>query len=284
MSAPDLTGAGEVPSHEPSLQEPSPRESLRFGTIVIVGGGCYGGYYHRQLQRAARANALVADRVLIVDHDAKCAVARTLAAGTDTAPLDCELEIADWRAFFATYLDRAAHTPDQYARDAIVPSPLMPHLMGEWLVARARARAGGDVATHPFDRPPVVPWERAGDDGTHYVSFATWMCPINCIEPRICPHTKGERTWSMPARLADYARERNEAGEATEIAVLHCEHRAYGVGMFDTRAVIDADARIRAASERGVADVVIGTVSHCHGALTRLVIGAHAARGNSPDR
>ena len=40
--------------------------------------------------------------------------------------------------------------------------------------------------------------------------------------------------------------------------------------MFDTSEVIAADERIRAAGERGNADVIVGTVSHCHGALTRL--------------
>jgi hypothetical protein len=132
------------------------------------------------------------------------------------------------------------------------------------------------VSTEPFERVPDVPWERAGNDRTHYVSFATWMCPINCIEPRVCPHTKGERSWSMPERLAEHARETAAAGSPVEVAVLHCTHRAFGVGMFDTADVIDADARIRVAAARGAADVVIGTVSHCHGALTRLVIRAAA--------
>ena len=261
--------------------ERAPREPQRYGTIVIVGGGCYGGYYHRQLQRAARAGAITAERLLIVDRAAECAVAQTLAQGTDTAPIPCEMRISEWREFFPAYLNAAVESPEHVEHDAIVPSPLMPHLMGEWLVERARARSGGAVATRPFDAPPGVPWDRAGDDGTHYVSYATWMCPINCIEPRICPHTKGTRSWSMPERLASYAEERALAGQATEVAVLHCTHRAYGVGMFDTLDVVRADERIRLAAERGAPDVVIGTVSHCHGALTRLVLGAVATSSDS---
>jgi hypothetical protein len=252
------------------MSESESSEPQRYGTIVIVGGGCYGGYYVRQLDRAARAGALTAERLLVIDRDGSCAVAPTLAA----VAIPAELVVRDWREFFDEYLTGAAASPAGHAHDAIVPSPLMPHLMGEWLVSRARRRFGdAAVTTKPFDRVPAVPWERAGGEGTHYVSFATWMCPINCVEPRTCPHTREERGWSLPQRLASHGDEVRELGGNVEVATLFCRHRAYGVGMFDTAEVIDADRRIAAAGERGEADVIIGTVSHCHGALTRLLIG-----------
>jgi hypothetical protein len=267
MSAPERTAADEP---------------QRYGTIVIVGGGCYGGYYYRQLQRAASAGAIVADRLLIVDRNVECAVAQVIAAPREPAPVAAELRVAEWSEFFAAYLLDAVGNRGAFTHDAIVPSPLMPHLMGEWLVRRAREHSVGRVATQPFEQVPEVPWERSGGDGTHYVSFATWMCPVNCIEPRICPHTKETRSWSMPEQLAEHARALTAAGSPIELAVLHCSHRAYGVGMFDTGDVIDADVRIRAAARRGAAEVIIGTVSHCHGALTRLVIGAPSSGRDSP--
>ena len=237
----------------------SERESQHYATIVVVGGGCYGSYYVHQLQRAASAGALSAERVLVVDRDAAC-------PAREIAPIEqlrVEFVASDWSEFFDGYLTAAANAPDSARADAIVPSPLMPHLMGEWLVKRARQRFGDAVTTRPFDRAPDVPWERAGADGTHYVSFATWTCPVNCIEPRICPHTRETRDWSMPTALAR---------TGADVAVLHCVHRAYGVGMFDTMEVVRADEQIRTAPERGSAEVIIGTVSHCHGALTRLVL------------
>ena len=253
----------------------------RYSTIVVVGGGCYGSYYVRQLDRAASAGALVADRILVVDRDAECAVARSRASEAE-GQIPLQIVVRDWRDFFADYLAQAAdHGRGRESRfgaaaDAIVPSPLMPHLMGEWLVERARTRwSDRAVSTVPFEHVPDVPWERAGQEGTHYVSFATWTCPVNCIEPRICPHTRGPRSWSLPERLAEYRDAERDAGRHVEIAVLHCRHRAYGVGMFDTDEVVAADHRISDAADRGrAADIVIGTVSHCHGALTRLVIPA----------
>lgn len=250
--------------------------SNAYGTVIVVGGGCYGTYYVRQLRRAAAAGAIAARRVIVVDRDPQCAIARAIDtdSGASSVP-PVHVEVRDWAAFFGDYLEQGAAQPNSVGTDAIVPSPLMPHLMGHWLVARARARwPDRAVETVPFEQPPRVPWERAGRDDTHYVSFATWTCPVNCIEPRICPVTRGIRDWSLPVRLAEHATAEREAGRELESAVLHCTHRAYGVGMFDTATVIDADRRIAAAGAQGPTEVIIGTVSHCHGALTRLVIGA----------
>lgn len=244
-----------------------------FDSVVIVGGGCYGSYYVRQLQRAARAGAVTAERLIVVDRDAACRVSGQLnGARREPWPLPVVVEHQDWREFFASYLAAAAE--DGVAgRDAIVPSPLMPHLMAEWLIERARRRwPRRTVSAEPLDRVPEVPWSRAGPDATHYVSFATWMCPVNCIEPHVCPHTRGDRTWSLPVTISAHTRARQATDTGVTSVVLHCTHRAYGVGMFDTADVVVADRSIATAGERGRADVLIGTASHCHGALTRLVI------------
>jgi hypothetical protein len=258
---------------------PNRDDNQTYASIIVVGGGCYGTYYVRQLQRAAKAGALAADEIVVVDRDAGCAVAQDRAAHEAEGPLRVRFVIAEWRDFFREYLDRAATAAP--SSDAIVPSPLMPHLMGEWLVSRARRRfADREVDTPSLERVPQVPWERAGADRTHYVSFATWMCPVNCVEPRTCPHTRETRTWSLPVRIAEHADRETSEGRPLVAATLFCRHRAYGVGMFDTAEVVDADARIAASGDAGAADVLIGTVSHCHGAITRLVIGPRHA--NSP--
>lgn len=248
----------------------------RYGTIVIVGGGCYGSYYLRQLGRAARAGALAAERVLIVDRDPHCRVSSEL---DSEAPFETVIEASEWTPFFDSYLGEASsrfaaeagRTPD-----AIVPSPLMPHLMYEWLARRARARWPARVVESRQLVPPSgIPWQKRGEDGTHYVSFAEWICPVNCIEPALCPATRGERSWSMPPAVqavADEARRngRNLAGPV----IFHCQHRAYGVGMFDTNDVVAGDVLVQNAAEGGAVEVLVGTVSHCHGALSVLAVGA----------
>lgn len=256
----------------------SPREILRFGTIVVVGGGCYGSYYVRQLARAERAGAMSWDSLLVVDRDPDCAVSRLHA---DEQPPAMQLVTDAWEPFFREWLDRAAAGAAACDADAIVPSPLMPHLMADWLLARAQARwPERRIRTAPLAAPPDVPWQRAGEDGTHYVSFAEWMCPINCIEPARCPHTRGERTWSMPPALATYAERERVAGRPVAGPfVFHCSHRAYGVGMIDVRDVVAADAELARLGAMGAVSALVGTASHCHGAVRMIEVGALARFG-----
>lgn len=248
----------------------------RYGTVVVVGGGCYGSYYVRQLGRAVKAGALEYERLLVVDRDAACRVAseRTNASAerVDGAPTP-EVIVSEWESFFDRYLEEAERTGSE--NDAIVPSPLMPHLMYRWLLERARRRWPGRlIETRPLEGTPPMPWQHRADDGTHYVSYATWTCPINCVEPATCPHTRGPRSWSMPPGISDYVRSERERGRALEgPAIFHCTHRAYGVGMFDTTDVLAADRLVTEAGTRGAAEVLIATVSHCHGALNVLGIG-----------
>lgn len=228
-----------------------------FGRVVIIGGGCYGSYYLRQLRRARERGAVRIAELLVVDRDPDCAVAREPST-------DRTLVVEEWGAFLGRFL-ASPSAPD----DAIVPSPLMPHLLLHWLRDRAIARFPGQrVAIAVPDEVREVRWQRAGDDGSRYVSFADWMCPVNCIEPRICPHTKGERDWEMGRTVA-------AVPGVDAVAVLHCTHRSYGVGMIDVSEIQRADATVAAVGARGGAParVLVGTVSNCHGALGVLTVG-----------
>lgn len=245
-----------------------------YGSVIVVGGGCYGSYYVRQLERALAAGAIEFESVVVVDRDQQCAVSQIDAPRTS-------LVVAEWDRFFDDYLSSAGSD----SRDAIVPSPLMPHLMYQWLLERARRRwPGRDIRTVALATDPDTPWQSSAPDGTRYVSYATWQCPINCVEPRLCPHTRALRDWSMPDAAARLVARTLESPSAVEAApgagrlagpvIFHCTHRAFGVGMFDTRDVVAADEFVRNTAAHAATDLLVGTVSHCHGALNVLHVGA----------
>ncbi|MEA2713883.1 MAG: hypothetical protein QOK27_1844, partial [Gemmatimonadales bacterium] len=53
-----------------------------------------------------------------------------------------------------------------------------------------------------------------------------------------------------------------------------CEHRVFGVGMFDVAAVLGGDAVVtEAGTAQSPVDVLVGTVSSCHGAVNLLHLG-----------
>jgi hypothetical protein len=122
----------------------------------------------------------------------------------------------------------------------------------------------------------------AAPDGTRYVSYADWLCPTHCIEPATCPVTRAPRTWDMAeamvALAGRLALDRPTAGPV----LFECRHRVYGVGMFDAAAVRAGDGIVtRAGAERRM-DVLVGTVSGCHGAAGLLRLGDPVARPDRP--
>jgi hypothetical protein len=53
-----------------------------------------------------------------------------------------------------------------------------------------------------------------------------------------------------------------------------CKHRVYGVGMFDVSAVRAGDLAVASAGASGhPVDVLVGTISSCHGAVNLLRLG-----------
>jgi hypothetical protein len=241
----------------------------RFRDVAIIGGGCYGTFYAGQLAQAMARGRLEAARVVLVDHDSKCQASREL--GPEPGR---ELVVADWGEFLDRFLEAPSPEPGS-PDDAIVPSPLMPHLMAEWLLRRARRRwVGRPVGFTPADLPLGTPYDVAGKDGQRYVSFADWLCPTHCVEPHICPVIRGPRTWEMTEAVTEYA-DRLDREHPTRGPILFVtRHRAFGVGMFDAaEARAAGEVLERAGGEGGEVDLVVATVSSCHGAVGLLRLG-----------
>jgi hypothetical protein len=235
--------------------------------VAIIGGGCYGDFYSRQLETARRKGGLQVRRILVVDRDPSCRAARENSGG--------EVVVSDWADFLRGFLEAPAPAPGA-ADDAVVPSPLMPHLMASWLLETARRRWPARAVTLETPEQPLgTPYDAIGPDGTRYVSFADWICPTHCIEPLTCPVIRGPRTWEMGDALGEYvarlARRRPTAGPA----LFTTRHHAFGVGLFGGAEIRASRAVVEAAGDaHREVDVVVGTVSACHGAISLLRLAA----------
>ena len=238
----------------------------------MVGGGCYGSFYASQLAKAKARGKTEYRTVIVVDRNPDCQARREL----DDAP-DRQFVTADWTTFFDRFL--TVRPSDRPTDDQIVPSPHMPHLMFEWVLRRARARwpqrevsvvpVPGSVPT-PYDRPS------AGEDETRYVSWADWICPTHCIEPAQCPAIGAPRTWEMADTVRDLAEQLRANGRVVSgPALFVCKHQVFGVGMFSAESVRAGDRLVEETGAKGdAAEILVGTISSCHGALNLLRLSA----------
>jgi hypothetical protein len=237
--------------------------------VAIIGGGCYGSFYAGQLEAACRKGRLSVRRVLVVDRDPACRAAAELAAFPGR-----EIVVAGWEEFLRDFLEAAAPGPGE-PDDAVVPSPLTPHLMAGWLLDTARKRwPGRDAALAVPEIPLGTPYDALGPDGTRYVSFADWICPTHCIEPLTCPMIRAPRTWEMGDALVEYSARLDRDRPTRGPALFTTRHHVFGVGMFGAGEIRASRATVDAAGEPGGAvDVVVGTISACHGAVSLLRLG-----------
>ncbi len=75
----------------------------------------------------------------------------------------------------------------------------------------------------------------------------------------------------MSDAVGEYVARINARRRAVGLALFVTRHRTHGVGMFDLAAVRQARSILTSAlAEATPADVVVATVSSCHGAVTIL--------------
>lgn len=207
----------------------------------------------RQLLRAVAAGRLETERIVVVDRDPACAA---------RAHSDPRLEFAV--AAWSDWLD--AHLRGLGAHDHLVPYHWAPHLLVDWLrreAERASAQAlRGGAPLPAFE----LPFERDTRGGDRALSYATWPCPPACIEPELCPHTRGPKHWSLAARLAT-------APPGFDAAlVFRSLHLVQGVGTVPVIEIHAALERLLALAKGGERRLLVATASHCHGLATALTV------------
>jgi hypothetical protein len=228
---------------------------LHVPTFVVLGGGPIGTASARQLLRAVAAGRLATERIVVIDRDAQCEAARL-----DDGRV--EIAVADWNAWLEAHADAvgpAAH---------LVPYHWAPHVLVNWLSAEV-VRAGGS-AHRGGEVPKVgVPVDRATRDGDRALSYATWLCPPTCIEPALCPHTRGPKDWSL---AGDLARPQADPG-LHEPIVFRCLHLVWGVGTIPMSDILGARDRVVAGIAGRTRRYLVATSSHCHALATMVEVG-----------
>lgn len=219
---------------------------VRVPSFIVIGGGVDGARMVRQLLRAREAGRLETGAIVVVDRDPSCAAS---SLGPPVTPV-----VADWDEWLAAHLgawDSGGH---------LVPYHWAPHLLETWLAGEVR-RAGGTAERGGPLAPRGLPFERATGAGDRALSYASWPCPPMCIEPRLCPHTRGLRDWSLAADL-----ERPAPGDAAdESMVFRTMHLTYGVGTIPVLEIRAARDRMVGAARGGAGRTfVVATSSHCH--------------------
>ncbi|MGD8396474.1 MAG: hypothetical protein PVF43_13480 [Candidatus Eiseniibacteriota bacterium] len=243
-------------------------------TYTIIGGGCFGSFYVRQLRRWAKRQHGPVGRIVVVDRDPECRVACEAREAPDPR---LELRIGDWVEVLCELVPRLASARSPVT-DRLVPSCHAPHVLLQSLSRlTGREPIGAEVGRELF-AGLSTPFVHDLENGCYAVSYATWTCPVNCIEPETCPAIRQPLDWDVGTALRAYAAERADRIDACHI--LSCQHEAFGVGTIPLAAIVDAYRVLRDGptgagtthddgARRGRVSAV-ATVSTCHGVIGAL--------------
>ena len=240
--------------------------------FIVVGGGCFGSHHIRHIEKGRTRGRISPEaRIIVVDRNARPPVLETPEIAENPRITFVQ---SDW-------LDYMKANWDLLPADAeVIPAPVAPHLAFEWLVWSLRERLGDQAImiepmAHEFGG---LPYEYLDPSGCRYISAANWICPTNCRAPHICPMTRGERTWELKDTIEEFAASHPDHIAAS--VVLKPLFRMPGVERLYIGEYRDArDRLLGLAVSPGSAgkDVVVGTVSACHGAVSLMKLTGRVA-------
>ena len=118
---------------------------------------------------------------------------------------------------------------------------------------------------------------RLGCDDSSWVSISLGPDPTAQLAATVGPDPCGI---PLTPRARLWVTRRLDRDHPTSGPVLFtCRHRVYGVGMFDVATVLEGDAVVtRAGASAEPTDVLVGTISACHGAASLLRLGRSSPR------
>ncbi len=240
--------------------------------FIVFGGGCFGTHHTHHIEKGrARGRISPNSRIIMVDRNAH-------PPALDLPEIAQNRHLTYLRSDWLDYMKSAWDTLPPNAQ--AIPAPVAPHLAFDWMVWSVQQRLGEHaISVEPMEHNfGGLPYEYLAPAGVRYISAANWICPTNCRAPHICPMIRDVRTWELADTVNAYAQSHAESTAAA--IVLQPRFRVPGVDTLRVHEYTEARDRILTlASQPEMAgkEIVVATVSPCHGAVSLLKIGAKAA-------
>ncbi len=147
----------------------------------------------------------------------------------------------------------------------LVPDHTAPHVLLQTFVQLLKAQTGKQVTLVPFDENLNLPFQKNLDSGISALSFATWICPLECEEPDHCPGCEQQRTWDFSDTLGQFKIQNQSAGHSVHL--FGCTQMAYGVCEISLKTIAEEWAFLRQKINDIPHRFTVATFSKCHGII-----------------
>lgn len=215
-------------------------------SIYVLGGHKLSLAYIEKLLKARDEKIISFDQLYFIDPNTACAVTAKKISGIHFIQKSYVNALSDL-------------LPCLGPADLLIPDHTAPHVLFQLFIDLLQ-KEGKKVEVLPFTEGLETPYQKNFDSGVCAVSYATWMCPVDCDEPAICPHTKSTRTWDFVKRFSEFK------PQAASLHTFHAQQLAYGVAQIPAIQIKNEWLKLQSTIRNNSRHrFIVATFSHCHG-------------------
>lgn len=230
--------------------------------LIVIGGGCFGTIQTGRILKAMERGAIGRATVVIVDRNSDPPARKEFGMVKDVV-----FAKSDWFDYLRDYFQGDGRA----AGDQIIPAHIAPHLLFEVAASAIHKGTGRKVDPEPVGKVFNLLFEKEGAGSVRYISAAAWLCPFACIEPDVCPATRGPRSWDLSSLVPEVM------GDSVDASIVFkTTHFAWGVGTIPCDMISSSCnsviGMVNGADSSRIFHVAVATTSNCHGVVGRLKI------------
>lgn len=185
--------------------------------IYVLGGHALSLEYMERLLRAKTKGLLPFEKLYYIDENPECIAAKKIGNQAQRIP----------KTYDDFLLDLMESNKSE-TNSFVIPDHTAPHVLFR-LFLNFLDKKGKDLGIQsnviPYNEDLKLPYQKLLDSGICALSFATWICPIDCDEPDHCPGIDNSRTWDFQKTFEHY--DQNETLKSVHL--FYCDQLAYGV-------------------------------------------------------
>lgn len=238
------------------------------GPIYVLGGGPLACRYLQELSEAQSAGELSYSKLHFVDPS------------SEPPALEKFGEKAHFiENTYTAFLEEMikAHQGSGLEAGLLIPDHSAPHVLFQVfldLIRQHEIYRDRIIRITPFPDPnhpsgefPKTPFLKTFDSGICAVSYANWVCPVECEEPNICPAIKDPRTWNFNETFAHYTKD-HHTDPTLSVHLFSCLQLVRGVAFIPMDHIFHEWNRLvhKMEHEKKV-NLFVATFSKCHGII-----------------
>ena len=235
--------------------------SIHCESIYVLGGHALSLEYLERLLRAQKERLIDFKNLYYIDDSTECIAAKKI-----------EKQAKQILKSYDDFLLSLLESPESKENHFIIPDHTAPHVLFRLFLNLLEKKSKTTQSkVIPYDTDLKLPFQKLLDSGICALSFATWICPIDCDEPEHCPGIDNTRTWDFRKTFEHY----DQKDPAKSIHLFYCDQLAYGVvGISSQKLCKEWNSFEQRVTElkKAPLSLEVATFTKCHGIIGRAEI------------